>query len=600
MPKSLQIILLSVILILAGLLRIAYISEYRHTQVYPVLEQSDSEAYYFWAKDILSGDFGDKAFMKWPFYAFFLGFSFLFLGFNPATIYFLQFILGLASCFLVFLIGRKMFDARVGLVSAFLCSFYGLFIFYENLLVYTSLSTFLNLLLFFFLLQIKDNLSKKNILLFGILLGICTLTQANIALFGILAVAWLLIRNKTNLRKSASLLVCFLAGLVLIVGAVTLRNYIVEKDFVPIAGNLGFNFYSGNNPQATGTFYSPESVTFNQEDMFRDARIIAENAAGRQLKTSEVSNYWLGKSFDFIRHNPDQYLKLMLKKTLYVFGAREIVHDIEYKFIQDKIRVFKFTLFDLRFILPFIIFGVVLGLRRIRESMPLYLVVITLAFSIVLFFVTARYRISIVPFLMIFAGLGIIYLWEMLKARNFSRLILLIVLMIAIFFLGNIKWARGTKYSLFEHHMSLARECESKQDFKNAMQELNLASQVEPQNRRAIFRLAVIYHRLNDLANAESGYKEVIKVSPLSVDAYYNLGLIYNQEQRYLEAVEVLKQVVNLDPDDARAHFELGIAYQASGRVKEAKEEFTLALAKINRWRKADRDTIKEKLANLK
>ena len=124
-------------------MRLAYFNEYKDSSVYPVLTASDSHSYYLWAQDIKSGQLlGDKVFMKWPLYAYFLALFLKITGNNIAIIHHLQFLLGIAHCIVVYFIGLKLFNRRVGFLAALLCSFYGLFIFFlllgGSLIIYQS------------------------------------------------------------------------------------------------------------------------------------------------------------------------------------------------------------------------------------------------------------------------------------------------------------------------------------------------------------------------------------------------------------------------------------------------------------------------------
>ena len=598
------------IFILAIVLRIIYLKDYAQTKTYSVSPHSDSYSYYVWARDIESGDLmPSKAFMKWPLYAYFLGSLFKISGHNLFFIYFLQFILGAVNCLLVYFIARTIFNKKVGFISALLYIWYGLFIFYEGLLVYTSLSLFLNLLLFLFILGIRENPGKKSLFATGIFLGISTITQANIAIFGVLAVSWILITKKLNWRKLLSHFSCFLIGLCVVVGSVTLINYLVEKDSVLIAGNLGFNFYLGNNKQASGIFSCPDYISLNQEDMFRDARIIANINMGRDLKTSEVSSFWFNKAMKFIRENPLVYLKLLFKKITYIFNPKEFNHDIEYTFLANKIGIFKIMFMDLRFILPLGLLGMFLGLKRFKETLFLYIILITLAFSISLFFVATRYRMAMVPFLIIFAGFAVYRIWVAFREKNYLRFGLLFVVLAVLFISLNrdIVFAKNTNAGLksksnlssFDSYLYKALEYENNSEYQKAIVQLVSASKIKPNDYRIIFRMGVIYYNIGDFKTAEWAFKSAIEINPLSVDAYYNLGFMYNKQQRFTEARGVLERAVFLDSENAHTHFELGVAYKATGDIQKAREEFNLALKNLNRWRHEDRAAVEEELRIL-
>lgn len=603
-----DIIFIFIILALAMAFRVLYLMDYLNSRIYPVLQYSDSYSYFLWAKDIAGGDFwGSKVFMKWPLYAYFLGLLLKLFKNNLFSVYLFQYLLGAANCVLVYFIARRIFNQKTGLISGLLCACCGLFIFYDALLIYTSLSLFLNSLLFLFILGIADKPDNNKLFWLGIFLGICVITQASIGLFGILAIIWVLKRQGAGWTELFRKFLFFLLGLGIIVGSVTLKNFLAEKDFVLVAGNVGFNFYSGNNPQANGTFYCPPNIALNQEDMFRDSRIIASAQTGRDLKTSEVSAFWFNKSLTFIRNEPVKWLGLLSRKINYAFGSREFIHDLEYNFLSDKIRIFKVVFMDLRFILPFSLLGAFLAFKKFPQSALLYLALISSAFSISLFFVTARYRMVMLPYLLIFAAFGLLAVWDSFKNTRYIRFLSLSLVLLLSFILidaNRLSIEKGLKNfkffsQSFNYHLDKAFVYENSSDYQNALKELDLAQRLEADNYRVIFRQGVVYFRLDNHKLAEEKFKHTIKINPLCQDAYYNLGLIYNRQSRFIEAEEVLKKAVSLDPENIESHFELGLAYKANGSLAAAKQELSLALKKINRWRSDERAIIEKELKTL-
>jgi len=603
-----DILLIVLIFFFAQLLRAIYFSGYRDLSFFPILPNSDSDAYYSWARDIAAGDvLGRGAFMKWPLYAYALGFVFKLFGANASLIYWVQSILGSLNCVLVYLIARTLFNRASAVVAGLLCCVYGLFIFYDHLLIYTSLSLFLNSLLFLYFLSIRDKPGRGNLFLAGVFSGICAITQASVLLFSIIAAGWIVFLNRRGLKTVLVYLGFFMLGLCLIIGSVAARNYFAEKDFVLLSGNTGFNFYSGNSPEATGVFFCPKDIGFNQEDMFRDAKILAQADLGRTLKTSEVSAYWFNKGLAFMRQKPLDFTKLFLKKLTYLFSPREYIHDIEFEFLQIRPVGSNLLLWDLKFIWPFIILGIFLGIKKFSKAWMLYAALFSFAFSITIFFVTSRYRSSMVPFLFCFAGLAVFSIWEALRKKNFIKFSALLAFLAILAFFSHFLYAylgttaRNVKFNSpeFDYHISRSLMHEQNRQIDEAIYEAGLASRIEPDNGRADFRLGVLSFGRRDLREAAGYFKEAIKKSPYSVDSYYNLGYVYAQQMRFKEAVEMLKKAAMLDPDDARTHFELGMAYKSLEQRAEAKKELSMALEKLNRWRKMDREIIKKELEML-
>ena len=115
----------------------------------------------------------------------------------------------------------------------------------------------------------------------------------------------------------------FCAPLCIIVGAVTLRNYVIADDFVLISSNGGENLYIGNNPNAAGVFSLVEGLSGDIEYQNEEATTLAATNIGRSVKRSEVSNYWLHEAMSFVRNQPRAFVKLLAKKLSFVFSGTE-------------------------------------------------------------------------------------------------------------------------------------------------------------------------------------------------------------------------------------------------------------------------------------
>ncbi|MBU1869481.1 MAG: glycosyltransferase family 39 protein, partial [Candidatus Omnitrophica bacterium] len=471
------------IFVSAFILRVFYLKDFLATTIYPVLPYSDSYSYYLWAKDIASGDLlGSSVFMKWPLYAYLLGFIFKITSTNLFVTYLLQFILGSINCVLVYFIAKKLFNRGVAFIAGMICAWYALFIFYEGLLIYTSLSLLLNSLLFLLFLCAQDSLNKKRCFLLGLFSGICALAQANAAVFAFLAMLWILITKKDPWRSRASKFLFFFAGLLIVIGAVTARNYAVGKDLVLISGNPAINFYCGNNQKASGTFECPMNLSLTPDGMFRDSKIIAEAQEGGRLKNSQVSRFWFKKTLEFIRHDPGEFLKLLFRKLLLLFSTKEYNHDLEYYRVVDKIRAFKIMLMDLRFILPFALLGVFLNLKDLKQKALLYIVLLALPLTIIIFFVSTRYKIALVPFLVIFAASGIVNILDAARKKKFITFLLFSLTAILFFVFFNYAdifartkhspAAAGASFFNTRYHLEKTMEYIGLSDYQKALQEI--------------------------------------------------------------------------------------------------------------------------------
>lgn len=596
--KSFYILL--IILSSALIIRLLYLAEYANSSIYPVMAHSDSYCYFIWAKDILSGDLlGSRAFMKWPLYAYLLAFLFKVFGENIGIVYSIQFVLGVVNCLLIYLIAKSIFNKKTAIISGVFYLISSQFIIYEGLLMYTTLSIFLNLLFVLLLLKVDINTSRKKIFCLGMFLGIAVLTQANILILGICSFIWVLLKTKPVFKIFIFNLFIFIFGLSLITGLATLRNYSVEKDFVLIAGNLGINFYLGNNPESKGYFYCPDNISFNQEDMLRDSRILAENETGKILKTSQISAFWFRKGSSFIINEPLNYLKLLFKKLSYVLTGNFSGPDIENDFISEEISLFKYAGWEIKLIIMFGLLGMLLAKNEGDKTAILYLAVVCLSASVMLFFVTLRYMMTVLPFMIIFAGFGFYALIKALLEKKYINIFLIIIYLI-LFLLASFMVKSEAKDKLdINHYLSQAVKYEIKGDYQKALDRLNLAEQIAPDNQRILFRQGIIYYYLNDLTQAENRFKKILEINPLRVDAYYNLGLLYNKKEQFEQAKQVLLKGSSLDMEGLNIHYALAIAYKNSGEDIQAEGEFRYIKAHLNFWRTKEIDMVNKQLVEL-
>jgi hypothetical protein len=115
-------------------------------------------------------------------------------------------------------------------------------------------------------------------------------------------------------RTRGAALAAVLAGLAAVLFPVALRNQVVGGEFHLTTSQLGPNLYLGNNPAADG-FYAPLRAGRGSPQFERiDARELAEQARGRALSPSEVSDYWRDEA---LRHHraAGPWLALMARKT---------------------------------------------------------------------------------------------------------------------------------------------------------------------------------------------------------------------------------------------------------------------------------------------
>src|SRR5206468_1429717 len=167
----------------------------------------------------------------------------------------------------------------------------------------------------------------------------------------------------------------------------------------------GQNFFIGNNPDnLTGMYRAPEFVRadpkFEEVDFAREA----ERAVGRQLKPSEVSHYWFNRARMFITARPADFFRVLRQKAALFWNEYEIPDNLDIYFFNRYSSLMRLWLPAFGTVAPLGVLGMVLCIREWRRIWPLYLFVLGYFVSVILFYVFSRYRLPVVPFLMVFAA----------------------------------------------------------------------------------------------------------------------------------------------------------------------------------------------------
>ena len=142
-----EYIIVVVILIFAFILRLIYISQLKANDPnFLHLEGNDQGSYDSAARQILEGTFPKEPYYYNPGYYYFLALIYLVFGHNFDTAINVQFVIGLCTYFLTYLIAKQIFNKTVGFIAISLCALYGVFIIYEGLFLSAVLETFLLLM----------------------------------------------------------------------------------------------------------------------------------------------------------------------------------------------------------------------------------------------------------------------------------------------------------------------------------------------------------------------------------------------------------------------------------------------------------------------
>lgn len=543
---------------------------------------SGSDAFFYlqWAKSILRGNvLGKEVFYALPVYPYFLSLAYLFSAGEVFGLILIQMLIGSLNCGLIYILGKKLFNNQVGIISSIIACGYLMFVFYDRMLLPASLAILLGLLLMLLLLSIKDRPSLRGWFGAGLFLGLCSLACASFSLLAIFILFWIIFEYKREAKRRVFLYcLSFSLSFLLVLGAVTLRNYLVAGDAVVISAHSGINFYIGNNPQASGIFKPPPYMLPTQSGLIEDAHIIAEKISAKKLTPSQASSFWFRRSLSFMKSQPLNYLKLLAKKLILFWNGREYVDDVEYYMFKQESGLFRLALFRFSLISPLALLGIFLSKTQARRINLLYLFVLGLMLATVSFFINSRYRLIVVPFLIIFAGNGLWQIFQKYKTRQYKDFILASILLFLLYLLTNIKLTDTETAPNFTFHYNRGAYLSEQREYEKAEEEYRFALRLKPDDFMSYLGLGNIYYRKKDFAKAIDNYKRALAINPFFRDAHFNLGFIYNEMGKTEEAEDEFKQVLKLKADDCAARYNLGKIYQEKGLIDAALKEYERAL----------------------
>lgn len=356
-----------------------------------------------------------------PLYPFFLALVYKVIGHNYSAIWVLQAIIGAVTCILIYLFGKITFGKIVASFSAIVATFHFDLVIYNAMLLTETLYIFLVLVTFFYLFKaFEQRINMKYYLVAGVFAGLSALTRPIIMIFLVFLVIWGL-RQKENRRGILFFVFC----LFLVISPWIIRNFLIYHQFIPITAG-GENFWWGNNPQANGEC------------------LITDEMRNLNLSQLELNYGGYKRGLRFIAQHPGRFFLLALKKMSLFWSLLRIEAWWPHMQGIDRILSIALSFLFAAFILSFGILGIVFSYNEKNvHSFWLTNFIFLCPLSLVPFFVEARYRLPIYPFMIIFASYGLTLLPQIksvLKSKEEKNLkcLKISVILIAILLLNSI------------------------------------------------------------------------------------------------------------------------------------------------------------------
>jgi tetratricopeptide (TPR) repeat protein len=559
----------------ALLVRLLYVAALRDTVFFehPLL---DAEWHWEWARAWAAGE-GDepRAFFRAPLYPFFLTVLVRLFGPDLLAVRLVQAAVGASGAAALAGAGWRLGGRGTGIAAGVAAALYGPLVHFDGeLLIPNLLVALLSWALFAFAAR-----TPMGVLTGAGLVGLAGIARPN-ALVLLPVVAIIAFRAGPAARRGlraglAALLVLLPAALV------TARNLAVEPGLVVVASQGGVNLYAGNHRHASGRGVEIPELrdAINWREFVAASETVAEEAAGRDLTSAEVNRYWLDRTREAVLDDPDRALLRTAKKAFFLVHGYEIPNnrDLYYErpaVLQPLLWSTPFLSFPWGLLLPLAVAGFVAARRRPELAGPAHALAAgagLYALSILPFFVCARFRMALVPALVLLAAFLVTVGWRAVPRRAWVAGALALGLANAPLFAVR---AGDRSQELVRRgalHLQDGRTAEG-------LAMLEEAIALSPESVIALYLVADARYEAGDLPGAIEGFETVVAQRPDDARARFTLGTAYLRLDRFEPAAHHLAAANKLRVGDVATLVNLGAALEGLDRDFEAEEIYREAI----------------------
>ncbi len=540
------------------IIRLVYFLEYRSLLefLHPTV---DALYHHLSAKAIAAGALtSSEPFFRAPFYNYFLGLIYFLTSDSIAAARFVQLLIGSLTAPLVYLLGREVFDRKVGLLASIIVLLTSDIVYFEGELVLEATAMWMILISLLLLVRYTKQPKLLTMTWLGLTTGLVIIDRPN-AVVILPLVVWVLWRSHRSVPAHPRLqhTLAFAALLMIPVGLVLVHNVTRTQPALTIATQGGVNFYIGNNANADGvSAVMPGRLGYNWQ--YADIKFAAEEETKSSLTPAQVSSYYFGLGLESIAADPVSWLSLMIKKTYLIFSGEEISNNRNLPAFKSEFFLFKLLPLGMGILAPLGIVGMLVFWRKSRSAQIVTVFAVLYAASFIAFFVNSRFRLPLLPVLAILAAALLLDIYE--RFRN-----------------GQIRQAAISSIGVAVLAVLL---------------NVNVYGMQFDNRQQAAFNKGNLYLETNDLPRAIASYREALAFGQPLQQVHLNLGIAFLKSGQLDSAWNQFISEDSLTGGSAEALNNLAYLYRQTGQTTEAliaaeaaiDEKPYLPEARLNYW----------------
>jgi hypothetical protein len=398
-----------IIIVLSLTVRIAYYFQFQNNPFFDFVPPA-------WDQDIF--DKGGKEFAHGnllakdpnqldvfsPLYKYFLGTVYWIFGETYKAVWSIQFLLGTGSTLLIFKISNYFFRPIVGLLASLLFTFYGPNWLYEGSLYRSSLTTFLTAASCYGILWASYKPTIARIASSAALLSLVMQCRSNNLLLVPVGFFFIWRTISSQPKNKKTLISLFTAVFILCSIPLLYRGYLIHNHVVFYDQGGPETLLMSNLPDYPGRGYS-HSSSF---DSF---------LKNHPLTTPAVIKFLTQSAWE----NPKSFFELYLRKLFFLFNNYEAPTTLNYYLFQEISPILQWGSIPFAFFGSFGILGIILLKKNNKKWTILHAYFFTHLLMYLPFYSTSRFRLPVIPFLVIFSAHAIYWIWKNFRRKQWTQ-----------------------------------------------------------------------------------------------------------------------------------------------------------------------------------
>lgn len=355
------------------------------------------------ARDLWDRWYGGNLLHQEPLYPYLVGATYRVLGPDPRWVYALQMVFGVMSNVLVWLIARRHFGERAGLIAAGLVLLCGPLMFYEMTLIRTSLMVFASLGLLVAFERAFERGGWGRWAAAGAAMGAALMLQTTFILFGLAAAGLLAWRHRDRAREGLRAAGAVAIGVIALVSPAVIRNAAVGAPLLGFSAVGPVTFLAANLTDTDPT----RGWSVDERAI---ARLMSETGGGFGRVARETLD----------SHSPGTFAALMTRKMKMLLRDYELPNNKNFLYYRQYAPILWVGCVGFGVILPLALIGLHAAWKEAGRHALLMSLVVSGVAPMLIFYVLARFRAPVTAALIPFAAFGAVRLGEWILERRWK------------------------------------------------------------------------------------------------------------------------------------------------------------------------------------